>query len=376
MSYWIDGLARWIWVSFMRGVDRRRDGLFSYVRPESRIPKDHPLRLIRQVTDEALVSLNELFSALYSEIGRPSIPPEQLLRALLLQAFYSIRSERQLMEQLNYNLLFRWFVGLGVDDPVWLPTVFSKNRDRLLAGEVAAEFMAAVLQLPRVGALLSDEHFSVDGTLIQAWASMKSLRRKDGTDEPPGPGRNGERNFRGEKRSNETHASTTDPDARLARKSNGQEAKLGFTGHLLMENRNSLLVDARLSQATGTAEPETALEMLSELPGSAKKTVGADKNYDTAAFVAAARDLNVTPHVAQNINPHRGSNIDGRTTRHEGYRASQIIRKRIEEANGWIKEVAGMAQTRHRGLGRVGWMFTFKAAAYNLIRLPRLLPTG
>jgi IS5 family transposase len=280
------------------------------------------------------------------------------------------------MEQLNYNLLFRWFVGLGVDDPVWVPTVFSKNRDRLLAGDVAAEFMAAVLQLPRVEALLSDEHFSVDGTLIQAWASMKSLRRKDGTDEPHGPGRNAERNFRGEKRSNKTHASTTDPDARLARKSNGQEAKLGFTGHLLMENRNSLLVDARLSHATGTAEPEAALEMLGELPDAGKKTVGADKNYDTAAFVAAARDLGVTPHVAQNINAHRGSNIDGRTIRHEGYRASQIIRKRIEEANGWIKEVAGMAQTKHRGLDRVGWVFTFKATAYNLIRLPKLLPTG
>jgi IS5 family transposase len=273
-------------------------------------------------------------------------------------------------------LLFRWFVGLGVDDPVWVPTVFSKNRDRLLAGDVAAEFMAAVLQLPRVEALLSDEHFSVDGTLIQAWASMKSLRRKDGTDEPPGPGRNAERNFRGEKRSNETHASTTDPDARLARKSNGQEAKLGFTGHLLMENRNSLLVDARLSHATGTAEPEAALEMLGELPDAGKKTVGADKNYDTAAFVAAARDLGVTPHVAQNITTHRGSNIDARTTRHEGYRASQVIRKRIEEANGWIKEVAGMAQTKHRGLERVGWVFTFKAAAYNLIRLPKLLSTG
>jgi transposase len=360
----------------MRGVDRRRDGLFSYVRPESRIPKDHPLRVIRQITDEALASLNELFSALYSEIGRPSIPPEQLLRALLLQAFYSIRSERQLMEQLNYNLLFRWFVGLGVDDPVWVPTVFSKNRDRLLAGDVAAEFMAAVLQLPRVEALLSDEHFSVDGTLIKAWASMKSFRRKDGKDEPPDPGRNGERNFRGEKRSNETHASTTDPDARLARKSNGQEAKLGFTGHLLMENRNGMLVDAKLSHATGTAEPEAALEMLGALPGGAKKTVGADKNYDTAAFVAAARELGVTPHVAQNITTHRGSNIDRRTTRHEGYRASQVIRKRIEEANGWIKEVAGMAQTKHRGLGRVGWAFTFKAAAYNLIRLPQLLPTG
>ncbi len=308
--------------------------------------------------------------------GRPSIPPEQLLRALLLQAFYTIRSERQLMEQLDYNLLFRWFVGLSVDDPVWVPTVFSKNHDRLLAGDIAAAFMDAVLNLPQVKNLLSDEHFSVDGTLIQAWASMKSFRRKDGMDEPPAPGRNGERNFRGEKRSNETHASTTDPDARLARKSNGQEAKLAYTGHLLMENRNGLVVDARLTHARGTAEPEAALGMLGDLPGSARKTIGADKNYDTAAFVAAARDLKVTPHVAQNITAHRGSNIDGRTTRHEGYRISQVIRKRIEEANGWIKTVGGMAQTKFRGLARVGWMFTFKAAAYNLIRLPRLLATA
>ena len=235
----------------MRGFDQRRDGLFSYIRPESRIPGGHPLRVIRKLADQALTALNEQFAALYSENGRPSIPPEQLLRALLLQAFYTIRSERQLMEQLNYNLLFRWFVGLSVDDPVWVPTVFSKNRDRLLEGDIAAAFMDAVLNLPQVKDLLSDEHFSVDGTLIQAWASMKSFRRKGGTDQPPAPGRNGERNFRGEKRSNETHTSTTDPDARLARKSHGQEAKLAYTGHLLMENRNGLVVDARLTQATG-----------------------------------------------------------------------------------------------------------------------------
>ncbi|HUZ64846.1 MAG TPA: IS5 family transposase [Acetobacteraceae bacterium] len=360
----------------MRGFNQRHDGLFSYVRPESRIPKTHPLRVIRTLADQALASLDDQFAALYSENGRPSIPPEQLLRALLLQAFYTVRSERQLMEQLNYNLLFRWFVGLSVDDPVWVPTVFSKNRDRLLEGDIAAAFMSAVLDLPQVKGLLSDEHFSVDGTLIQAWASMKSFRRKDGRDEPPAPGRNGERNFKGEKRSNETHASTTDPDARLAKKSGGQEAKLGFTGHLLMENRNGLIVDARLTQATGTAEPEAALEMLGALPGSGKKTVGADKNYDTAAFVAASRELGVTPHVAQNITARRGSNIDGRTTRHDGYRISQVIRKRIEEANGWVKEVGGMAQTKFRGLGRVGWMFTFKAAAYNLVRMPRLVATG
>ena len=360
----------------MRGFDQRRDGLFSDVRPESRIPKNHPLRVIRALSDEALAALNDQFAALYSGNGRPSIPPEQRLRALLLQAFYTIRSGRRLMEQLNYNLLFRWFAGLSVDDPVWVPAVFSKNRDRLLEGDIAAAFMSAVLDLPQVKGLLSDEHFSVDGTLIQAWASMKSFRRKDGQDEPPAPGRNGERNFKGEKRSNETHASATDPDARLAKKSGGQEAKLGFTGHLLMENRNGLVVDARLTHATGTAEPEAALEMLGELPGAGKKTVGADKNYDTAAFVAASRELGVTPHVAQNITTHRRSNIDGRTTRHEGYRISQVIRKRIEEANGWVKEVGGMAQTKFHGLARVGWMFTFKAAAYNLVRMPRLVATG
>ncbi len=360
----------------MRGFDQRRDGLFSYVRPESRIPREHPLRLIRRFADDALTALNEQFAALYSENGRPSIPPEQLLRALLLQAFYSIRSERQLMEQLNYNLLFRWFVGLSVDDPVWVPTVFSKNRDRLLAGDIAAAFMDAVLNLPPVKTLLSDEHFSVDGTLIQAWASMKSFRRKDGRDEPPAPGRNGERNFHREKPSNQTHASTTDPDARLTKKSKGQEAKLAFTGHLLMENRNGLVVDARLTHATGTAEPETALAMLQALPAAGHKTVGADKAYDTAAFVASSRAAGVTPHVAQNITAQRGSNIDGRTTRHAGYRISQVIRKRIEEANGWIKEVGGMAQTKLRGVKSVEWMFVFKAAAYNLIRLPRLLVTA
>jgi len=359
----------------MRGKDERRDGLFSYVRPESRIPKDHPLRAIRRITDEALKALDTQFAALYAEHGRPSIPPEQLLRALLLQAFYSIRSERQLMEQLDYNLLFRWFVGLSVDDPVWVPTVFSKNRDRLLAGDIAAEFLAAVLTLPAVKALLSDEHFSVDGTLIQAWAGMKSFRRKDGQDEPPGPGRNGERNFRKEKRSNETHASTTDPDARLARKSDGQEAKLAYAGHLLMENRHGLIVDARLTHATGTAEPEAALAMLRALPGG-HKTVGADKAYDTADFVAQSRTVRVTPHVAQNINAQRGSNIDARTTRHGGYAVSQVIRKRIEEANGWIKEIAGMAQTKLRGLRRVEWMFVLRTAAYDLVRLPRLLAVG
>jgi transposase len=360
----------------MRGTDYQNDKLFSYVRPDSRVPADHPLRTIRRLTDTALAALSPKFATLYSSVGRPSIPPEKLLRALLLQAFYTVRSERQLMEQLNYNLLFRWFVGLSVDEPVWVPTVFSHNRDRLLAGDIAAEFMAAVLNLPEVRDLLSAEHFSVDGTLIQAWASMKSFRRKDGGDRDAAPGRNGERDFHNDKRSNETHASTTDPDARLAKKSKGSEAKLAFTGHLLMENRSCLVVDARLTHATGTAEREAALDMLGDLPAVPRATVGADKAYDTADFVANARDLGVTPHVAQNITAHRGSNIDGRTTRHAGYRISQVIRKRIEEANGWIKEVGGMAQTKHRGLPRVGWMFTLKAAAYNLVRLPKLLPTG
>jgi hypothetical protein len=254
--------------------------------------------------------------------------------------------------------------------------VRAKNRDRLLAGDVAAEFMAAVLHLPEVKRLLSDDHFSVDGTLIQAWASMKSFRRKDGTDQPPGPGRNGERDFHGDKRSNETHASTTDPDARLAKKAAGKEAKLAFHGHLLMENRNGLVVDARLTQATGRAEPEAALSMLGEVAGTHRITVGGDKAYDTAGFVDGARQLGATPHVAQNINAQRGSNIDGRTTRHPGYRASQVVRKRIEEANGWLKSVAGMAQTKHRGLARVGFMFQLRAAAYNLIRLPKLMATG
>lgn len=360
----------------MRGADRRNDALFSYVRPDSRIPKDHPLRQIRRLTDAGLASLSAEFDALYAEEGRPSIPPERLLRALLLQAFYTIRSERQLIEQLDYNLLFRWFVGLSVDEPVWNPTVFSKNRDRLLAGDIAAAFMAAVLNLAEVKRLLSSEHFSVDGTLIQAWASMKSFRRKDGTDQPPGPGRNGGRDFHKEKRSNKTHASTTDPDARLARKGAGKEAKLAYHGHLLMENRHGLIVAARLTAASGTAEPAAALDMLAEIAGRHRITVGADKGYDTERFVTEARALNVTPHVAQNINDHRGSNIDARTTGRPGYNVSQIIRKRIEEANGWLKTIGGMAQTKHRGQGRVGWTFQLRTAAYNLIRLPKLVTAG
>jgi transposase len=360
----------------MRGADQRNDTLFSYVRPDSRIPANHPLRVIRRITDRALACLSDRFDAMYSDIGRPSIPPEKLLRALLLQAFYSIRSERQLMEQMDYNLLFRWFVGLSVDEPVWVATVFSKNRERMLEAAVAAAFMDAVLNQDEVKGLLSSDHFSVDGTLIQAWASMKSFRRKDGKDEPPGPGRNGTRDFHKEKRSHETHASTTDPDARLARKGAGKEAKLSFTGHLLMENRNGLVIDTRLTPATGTAERDAAIAMLNEVSGRHRITVAADKAYDMADFVARTRAMNVTPHVARNITTHRGSNIDRRTTRHAGYEISQVIRKRIEEPNGWIKTVAGMARTLHRGLDRVAWMFQFRAAAYDLVRLPRLLATA
>jgi hypothetical protein len=291
---------------------------------------------------------------------------------LLLQAFYSVRSERQLMEQLDYNLLFRWFVGPGVDDPVWAVTVFTKNRDRLLEGEIAAKFLRAVLAPPKVKALLSDEHFSIDGTLIQAWASMKSFRPKDGSGEPPAPGRNGERNFHGEQRTNDSHASTADPEARLFRKGKGKEAKLSFMGHALMENRHGLLVDGRVSEANGTAERDVAETMLADLPGRHRITVGGDKGFDTKGFVAALHPLRVTPHVAQNTT-NRRSAISRRTTRHAGYAVSQRIRKRIEEAFGWIKEIALQRRARHRGRGRVGWQFTLAAAAYNLIRLPKLL---
>jgi len=358
----------------MRGGDERSGSLFSYVDLEARVPADHPLRSIREIVNGALLDLTEALGALYTPLGRPSIPPEKLLRALLLQAFYSIRSERQLMERLDFDLLFRWFVGLGVDDPVWDHSVFSKNRDRLLAGDVAAQFLAAVLNQPRIKRLLSSEHFSVDGTVIEAWASMKSFRPK-GEDEPPdaGGGRNPEAEFRGETRSNETHESKTDPDAKLYRKGSGMEARLCYLGHALMENRNGLIVDARLTRISGYAERLAALEMIAvHADRPCPITLGADKGYDAADFVMELREINVTPHVAQNTSG-RSSAIDGRTTRHAGYAASQRIRKRIEESFGWIKTVAGLKKTRHRGLIKVGWTFTFAAAAYKLVRLPKLL---
>jgi len=361
----------------MRGLDDRSEGLFSYVRLEERVPADHPLRPIRALADEVLASLNERFAELYSSTGRPSIPPEMLLRALLLQAFFSVRSERLLMEQIDYNLLFRWFVGLPMDASVWHATVFTHNRDRLLEAEVAHQFLAALLALPKVKRLLSDDHFSVDGTLIDAWASMKSFRPKDGSGDPSDPGRNGERNFRGEKRSNETHASTTDPDARLYRKGNGRESRLCFMGHVLMENRNGLAVDAVLTHATGAAEREAALAMLDRRQ-CGRITLGADKAYDVADFVKALRQRGVTPHVAINgtvskLGKVRKSAVDRRTTRHPGYAVSQRIRKRIEEPFGWLKAQAGFGKVKVRGRAKAEAVFTFVIAAYNLIRIPKLL---
>lgn len=363
----------------MRGSDARSGSLFSYVDLESRVPAMHPLRVIKAIVDDVLVSLDAEFERLYEGTGRQSIAPERLLRASLLQAFYSVRSERQLMEQIDYNLLFRWFVGLGIDDTVWDHSTFSKNRDRLLDADVAAKFLEAVLRHGKVKRFLSDDHFSVDGTLVEAWASLKSFRAKDGGDEPPSPGRNGERSFHGETRTNDTHESATDPDAKLFRKGNGQPAKLCFMGHALMENRSGLVVQAHLGQASGTAEREAALHMIAQQsPGSGRITLGADKGYDAAGFVDDLRQMAVTPHIARNdavtkTGKRRRSSVDGRTTRHPGYATSQRVRKRIEEAFGWAKTVAGLAKTKLRGTRRVAFKFTFTMAAYNLIRMPRLL---
>ncbi len=362
----------------MRGSDSRTGSLFTLVDLEARVGRDHPLRPIRRFADEALGSLTVEFQRLYSGMGRPSIAPEMLLRAMLLQAFYSIRSERQLMERLEFDLLFRWFVGLGIDDPVWNHSSFSKNRDRLLDGEIAAKFLAAVLAQPRVKRLLSSDHFSVDGTLIEAWASMKSFKPKaqEGDDPPTPPaagGRNAEVDFKGQKRSNETHQSTTDPEARLYRKGPGMEARLCFIGHTLMENRSGLIVDTRVTCADGHAERIAALSMIeprADRPHAI--SLGADKAYDAEDFVNELRSMNVRAHVAQNTNGRRSA-IDGRTTRHAGYGMSQRIRKRIEEPFGWTKTVAGQRKTRFRGRDRVGWAFTLAMAAYNLVRLPKLL---
>ena len=362
----------------MRGREDRSESLFSYVCLEERVPSDHPLRPIRALADEVLAGLNGRFESLYSGMGRPSIPPEMLLRATLLQAFFSVRSQRMLMEQIDYNLLFRWFVGLAIDAAIWHPTVFTHNRDRLLEADVARAFLSGLLALKPVKRLLSSDHFSVDGTMIEAWASMKSFRPKDGSGEPPGPGRNGERDFRCEKRSNETHASTTDPDARLYRKSAGQESRLCYLGHALMENRNGLVVDASLTHATGTAERAAALAMLDRRPRRHRITLGADKLFDVEAFVGDLRARQVTPHIAINgavskTGKVRKTALDGRTTRHAGYAISLRARKRIEEVFGWIKAQTGLAKVKVRSLPKVEAVFTFAVIAYNLVRLPRLL---
>jgi len=354
----------------MRGEDRKQAGMFSYISPEQRVPKEHPLRAIRAMTDEALGTLFGEFEKLYAPVGRPSIAPEKLLRALLLQVLYTVRSERLLMEQLQYNLLFRWFVGLNMDDGVWDPTVFTKNRERLLEGDIAQRFFEQVLSQAREKGHLSDEHFTVDGTLIEAWAGQKSFKSKDKGGGSGEGGKNPTVDFRREKRSNDTHQSTTDPESRLYKKAKGKESKLSYLGHVLMENRNGLVVNTSLSQSTGTAEREAALAMLDEIPGSHRVTLGGDKNYDVREFIKELRVMTVTPHVTQK---ERGTAIDGRTTTHPGYGISRRRRKVVEEIFGWMKTIGLMRKTRHRGVLRVGWMFTFTAAVYNLVRMRNLV---
>ena len=347
--------------------------MFSYLSPEARVRKDHPLRAIRALMEEILHQLSRQFDRMYASVGRPSIAPEKLLRAQVLQMLYSIRSERLLMEQMDYNLLFRWFVGLNADDEVWDASTFTKNRDRLLQAEVAQEFLAAVVEQARRQGLISDEHFTVDGTLLEAWASAKSFKPKDEKESPPpdDPG-NPTVNFRGEKRSNDTHESKTDPEARLARKGKGKESKLSYSGNLLVENRNGLIMDVEVFQANGTAERDAALVMLEQIAGTNPLTVGGDKGYDTEDFVKECRHMRVTPHVAQNHARRGGSAIDGRTTRQPGYAISQRKRKRIEECFGWLKTIALLRKVRHRGVCKVHWIFTFACAAYNLVRLRNL----
>lgn len=362
----------------MRGTDQTSGTLFSYIDLEDRVPANHPLRTIREIVNDVLVSLSADFEVMYSAMGRPSIPPEQLLRALLLQAFYTIRSERQLMEQLDFNILFRWFVGLDLDAPVWDASTFCKNRDRLLEAEVSGKLLTGVVEHKKVRRLLSRDHFSVDGTLIEAWASMKSFRPK-GDDDGDGPeGRNAERDFHGEKRRNDTHESTTDPEARLYRKGNGKESKLCFMGHALMENRNGLAVGVMVTQANGTAERVAALELVERHTKRSRITLGADKAYDVAAFVEKLRKQKVTPHMAvqdhlTKTGKRRKTKVDRRTTRHPGYQISQRVRKRIEEIFGWAKVQAGQAKTKFIGQQRIEASFTLAIAASNLMRLPKLL---
>jgi transposase len=353
----------------MRGDDPRHDGMFSYITPEARVRPDHPLRPIRRMTDAALARLSARFDRLYAPTGRPSIPPEKLLRALLLQMLYSIRSERLLVEELDYNILYRWFVGLSLDDPIWDATTFTKNRDRLLDGDVADAFFAEVLAAIKADGLLSDEHFTVDGTLLEAWASQKSFKPKGGAGRPPDDPKNPTVNFHGQTRRNDTHQSTTDPEARLYKKAVGREAKLGYLAHLLTENRHGLIIDTAVTAASGTAERDAAIALLGELPLTTRRvTVAADKAYDVRAWVAAVRRMGITPHVAQNEFGYGGSAIDARTTRHGGYRLSHRKRKLIEQAFGWLKTIALFRKLRHRGGRLVDWLFSFGAAAYNLVR--------
>ena len=352
----------------MRGDDPRNDAMFSYVTPEARVRPDHPLRPIRRMVDAALARLSARFDRLYATTGRPSIPPEKLLRALLLQILYSIRSERLLMEELEYSILYRWFVGLSMDDPVWDATTFTKNRERLLRGDVADAFFAEVLSAIRTEGLLSDEHFTVDGTLLEAWASHKSFRPKDDDRTPPDDPKNPTVNFHGQQRRNDTHQSTTDPEARLYKKAVGREAKLGYLAHLLTENRHGFIVDTAVTDAMGTAERDAALAMLGELPLTTRRvTVGGDKNFDMPTWVGAVRAMGITPHVAQHT-IRRRSAIDGRTTRHPGYAISQRRRKQVEQPFGWMKTVGLLRKPRHRGGRRVDWIVSFTATAYNLVR--------
>ena len=357
----------------MRGSDQQQGEVFSYLSPESRVRKDHPLRGIRTMVDEVLRALSPEFDRMYAGVGRPSIAPEKLLRAQMLQMLYSVRSERLLMEEIDYSILFRWFIGLNLDEEVWDATTFTKNRDRLLEADVAKQFLAEVVELARARGLVSDEHFSVDGTLLEAWASLKSYQKKEGKQSPPDDPGNPTVNFHGEKRSNQTHESKTDPEAQLARKGKGKEAKLSYSGNLLIENRNGLIVDALAWEANGRAERDTALLMLEQIPGDHPVTVAGDKGFDTREFVRECRRMWVTPHVAQNEGRPGGSAIDQRTTRHEGYRISQRKRKRIEECFGWLKTIALLRKVRHRGLAKVDWIFAFACAAYNLVRLRNLV---
>ncbi|WP_296058371.1 IS5 family transposase [uncultured Amphritea sp.] len=357
----------------MRGEDIFQESLFTTVQLETFVPIDHPLRSVKPLLDDAMKRLDWLFESIYAPGGRESIPPERLIRALLLQVLYSIRSERQLVEQINYNLLYRWFVGLTIDDSVWDHSTFTANRGRLLKHDVIAELFEEVVNLARKKQLLSEDHFSVDGTLIQAWASHKSFRPKDDNDDhPTGGGRNADANFHQEKRSNETHESKTDGDARLARKGNGKEAKLSYMGHTVMENRNGLIVKAAASLATGKAEREIAIQLLGQLASKGKKTVGADKNYDTAQFVSDCRAMKITPHVARNDKRRGGSAIDGRTSRHIGYKISQRTRKRVEEPFGWGKTVGLIRQMKVRGLAKVNSIFMLTMIGWNLTRMRRL----